>query len=246
MGYDVLLQATKGLLDDLTTIEQTLGFLLSLGLHNFSVSGIFDTFQSADIPQVEARLADIGPHLNNICQPGAIKGLWDAVKYIPASCSALRYGVFKVFERLLYLNHRNQVIINSLDIVRSVFDLFVSARKDTASNEKERHILQRILRRTLDLGANTEFCRLILERTVNDDNRLDADVLEVVRAGMRARWPEHFSMEPSAALIMVQETTRGLPATGFTFMVRHINILLFSGRLFYSIADMAVDRDTTL
>lgn len=246
MGYDVLLQATKGLLDDLTTIEQTLGFLLSLGLHNFSVSGIFDTFQSADIPQVEARLADIGPHLNNICQPGAIKGLWDAVKYIPASCSALRYGVFKVFERLLYLNHRNQVIINSLDIVRSVFDLFVSARKDTASNEKERHILQRILRRTLDLGANTEFCRLILEKTVKDDNRLDADALDVVRAGMRARWPEHFSMEPSAALIMVQETTRGLPATGFTFMVRHISILLFSSRLFYSIADMVVDRDTTL
>ncbi|KAF7969330.1 hypothetical protein HWV62_27717 [Athelia sp. TMB] len=219
VGYEALFQAIQISLKDVTTAPQTLGFLLSLALHNFSISSIFSTLQSADISQIDSNMADIGPHLNSICQPGAIKALWDAVSYLPAGCSTVRYAVFKIFERLLYLNHRNQIIFSSLGIVRSIFDVFIAARKNSASDEKERHVLQRILRRTLDLGATTGFSRLILQKTIKDDNGLDADVLDVVRAGMKARWPEHFSLESPAAIVMAQESTRGLPATGFTFMI---------------------------
>ena len=244
MGYEALFQATQTLLKDITTAPQTLGFLLSLALHNFSISSIFSTLQSADISQIDTNMADIGPHLNTICQPGAIKALWDALAHLPAGCSTLRYAVFKIFERLLYLNHRNQIVFSSLDIVKSIFDAFIAARKNPASDEKERHVLQRILRRTLDLGATTGFSRLILQKTIKDDNGLDADVLDVVRAGMKARWPEHFSLESPAAIVMAQENTRGLPVTGFTFMVR-CPVENLSAVIHSMISDMVMGRDAS-
>lgn len=52
------------------------------------------------------------------------------------------------------------------------------------------------------------------------DYALDSDVLELLRAGMKTRWPEHFSMEGRAAVKFVEEGVRGLPGGGFTFMVR--------------------------
>lgn len=48
---------------------------------------------------------------------------------------------------------------------------------------------------------------------------LDSEVLEVLRTGMKMRWPEHFSMEGRAAVKFVEEGVRGLPSNGFTFMV---------------------------
>lgn len=216
MGYDAVLQAVHGLLIDPSTVEQSLGFVLSLALHNFSVSGVFETLQGANYALVDSRMADISPLLGIICQPGAIKVLWDALQYLPGDSSVLRYAVYKLLERLLYLNHRNQVVFNSLEIVGAVFDLFIACR----ANEKERHVLQKLLRRILDLGTAIPVSRLILQKAIKDDDSLDPDVLDVIRAGMKARWPEHFSMESSAALVLAQENTKGLPLTGFTYMVR--------------------------
>jgi hypothetical protein len=221
VGYEALLQAVKGLVSDAKTTEETLGFLLSLALHNFSVSGIFGGLQETNQEDVDSRLSDVGPLLGRIHQPGAIQVLWDLLPELPGEDPALRYAIYKLLEQLIHLNHRNQIAFSSLGLVKPLLDLFNEHRKDTgaAVNEKERHVLQRLLRRILDFGATTAEARFIFQQAVKEDDTLDADILEIIRAGMKARWPDHFLMESPAVLSLTEDSIRGLPATGFTYMV---------------------------
>lgn len=54
---------------------------------------------------------------------------------------------------------------------------------------------------------------------------LDGEILEVVRFGMKSRWVEHFSMEMPTPIVVRDDKFKGLPATGFTFMVSSIFVL---------------------
>lgn len=233
MGYEAVFQSVQGLVSDSKTVEQTLGFLISLALHNFSLSGIFDSLYGTDYAQVDTRMTDISPRLGLIVESGAIQVLWDLIPHLPGNDPALRYAIYKFVEVLLYLNHRNQVIFGSLGLVRSLFDLFIAHRneKGVPSFDKERPILQKLLRRTLDISATTAESRLIFQKAVKEDDTLDIDVLEVIRAGMKGRWPEHFSMESAAALTLKEESVKGMPTTGFTFMVIKCSIKLSKFRL---------------
>ena len=48
---------------------------------------------------------------------------------------------------------------------------------------------------------------------------LDGEILEVVRFGIKSRWVEHFSMETHAAVVVRDDKFKGLPPSGFIFMV---------------------------
>jgi hypothetical protein len=86
--------------------------------------------------------------------------------------------------------------------------------------EKERQVLQKLLRRLLDMGATTTEARTIFQKAIREDTGgLDSEMLDLLRFGMKSRWLEHFSMEGRSALVLEEEGIRGLPATGFTFMV---------------------------
>ncbi|KAF8652783.1 hypothetical protein AX16_004175 [Volvariella volvacea WC 439] len=206
---------------------------------------------------------------------------------------ALRYGVYKLFETLSQISHRNQAILSSLGLVKSIFEQYCSIvaqqqklksttssvqdpklqRTDSSSTrqkhrrdesravtefefpassspasaamtklavvkKKEKQILQKLLRRLLEMGATTNEARGIFQKAVvrtnggdgdeiarqgsaEEDNRevLDQDILEVIKFGMRSRWLEHISLESPAALVVQEEGVRGLPSGGFTFMV---------------------------
>lgn len=216
-GYDALFQVIQDLIFDARMVEQTLGFLLSLALHNFTISGVFDAVRGTDHAKVDARISDIGPRLSQIHQPGAIKVLWDVMLLLPTDHSALRYAVYKIFEQLLYHNHRNHAVFSSLGLVKPVFDIFTSG---VTMDDKERHVLQKLLRRMLDMTATPADARLIFQKAVKEDDTLDADILEIIRLSMKARWPQHFSMQSPAAFTYTEEGVRGMPQTGFTYMVR--------------------------
>jgi hypothetical protein len=223
VGYEALVQAVQGLVSDPETVEETLGFLFSLALHNFSVSGIFDGLHGTDQAEVDSKLSDIGPRLGRIHQPGAIQVLWDILPQLPGDDHALRYAIYQLFEQLVSLNHRNQIAFCSLGLVEPLFGLLGAHRSDTSVNEKERQALQKILKRILDMGATTADFRLIFQQLVKEDDSLDADILEIIRSGMKARWPDHFSMESPATLTLTEESVRGMPMTGFTYMVRDVS-----------------------
>ena len=81
-------------------------------------------------------------------------------------------------------------------------------------------MLQKLLRRLLDMGATSHVARSIMQRVVKEEGVLDSDMLEILRAGARSKWPQHFSMAAFSRLLVPQPDARGLPPNGVTFMVR--------------------------
>ena len=141
-----------------------------------------------------------------------------------------RYALLKLFELLFHVNHRNHAILCGLGLIKSVFARFYETRKDAGALEKERHVLQKLLRRLLEMGATTTteargiFQKAVVLKEVDGkrDEVLDGEILEVVRFGMKSRWLEHFSMETPAAIVVRDDKFKGLPGTGFTFMVSRV------------------------
>lgn len=219
MGYEYLRQAISPLVACSRTLDHTMGFILSLALHDFSVAGIFATLRDLKHDQIDTTMGEFTPRLGIIRRPGAIRVLWDLLPQLAAADSTLRYGLYKLFELLSLLNHRNQAVLSSLCLVKPLFDLYYESREDGMVTEKERQVWQKLLRRLFDMGANTADARLIFQKSVTKEDTLDAEVVEIIRGGMKSRWPEHFSMDSGAALIINEEGARGLPAAGFTFVV---------------------------
>ncbi|KAF8184760.1 hypothetical protein BJ912DRAFT_973913 [Pholiota molesta] len=125
---------------------------------------------------------------------GAVKTLWDLVE---ESSDSTRYGL---------TNHRNGGILQ-------------------ACNDKEKYVLQKLLRKLLEMGASTAEARGLFQATLKgvDHDKLDPDILDVIRYGMKSRWVEHFSMEGEAAIslqgINVDSRWKTLPKDGMTFLM---------------------------
>lgn len=217
VGYESLAQALQPLVADAQVEDQILGFLFSLALCDFSVSSLFMSLRVAEYDDVDARIKDIEVRLGLIAQPGAVGILLDLLPRLSED-TMLHYVVYKLLERLSALRHRNKVILCGLGILGRLFRTFTSQKKLSTSSQ-ERRIVQKLLRRILDLGATTVDTRIMFQSAVTSDGTLNADILEMIRSGIKSRWPDHFSFERRAFLEFSEENAKGLPTTGFTFMV---------------------------
>lgn len=215
VGYESLSQALQPLVT--SAQDHILGFLFSLAINDFSVSSLFMSLRAVDYNGVDSRIKDIEVRLGLIAQPGAIRILLDLLPKLSED-TMLHYVVYRLLERLSSLRHRNKVVLCGLGILGRLFGTFISQKKTSASSQ-ERRIIQKLLRRILDLGATTVDTRIMFQSAVASDGTLNADILEMIRSGIKSRWPDHFSFERRATLEFCEENTKGLPTTGFTFMV---------------------------
>ena len=216
------------------TILETMGFLLSLSLCDFSLSNFFSSLRDVPHDTIDAKVGEF--HLGTIKYPEALMILWNlalprltAASSNPDEYDSPRYALFKLFEQLFHVNHRNHAILCGLGLIKSVFARFYETKMDAGVLEKERHVLQKLLRRLLEMGATTTEARGIFQKAVmlkevdgKSSEVLDGEILEVVRFGIKSRWVEHFSMEAPAAIVVRDDKFKGLPATGFTFLVSRI------------------------
>ncbi|OCH84794.1 beach-domain-containing protein [Obba rivulosa] len=217
--YESLEQALQGVLSDDKAAIPTLELLVSLALHDFSFSGLFAIKPGTEFAELNRHLQQFEPRFGSIRHPEALLIVFDVIPRLYPDNAALRYCVYKLLERLASHNHRNQCVLNNLGLVSPLFLWYYDAKSDAGVPKEERQVVQRLLRKLIDVSTTTEEARLMFQRVVRDDDILDADVLEVLRAGMKVRWPEHFSLESPATLRVAQSGVRGLPITGFTFMV---------------------------
>lgn len=170
---------------------------------------------------LETTINEFRPRLGMIRRPEAISVLWKFIPRFDSTDKSIRYGVFKLFELLAHACHRNQVILSTCGFVDFLLSHFLEARTDaTQFSDKEKHVVQKLLKRLLDMGTTTSAARILFQRAIKDDESLDAEVLDIIRAGMKSRWLEHLSLESPASLAMTQEAVKGLPATGFSLTVR--------------------------
>jgi hypothetical protein len=185
--------------------QHLFSLLLAFSLSDFSpfFIGFFVQVQDADekVKQVSGTFK----------HSGAVTILWELAG--ESNETATRYTLFKLLEVLFTLNHRNAGILSSLGIVGDVF------RRLKISQDKEKQVLQKLLRRLLEMGASTREARGLFGATVHDE-KLDPEILDIIRFGMKSRWVEHFSMEGSAALDL-QTEVRTLPKDGMSFSVSH-------------------------
>jgi hypothetical protein len=204
----------QSLSDDLQ--PHVLSFLLSLALSDFSP--VYTEF-FLELDDVDEKVKGIE---KTIKHAGAVKTLWDLVE---ESSDSTRYGLYKVLETLLSASHRNGGILSSLGIVSDVF------RRLKEANDKEKYVLQKLLRKLLEMGASTAEARGLFQAALKgvDHDKLDPDILDVIRYGMKSRWVEHFSMEGEAAIslqgINVDSRWKTLPKDGMTFLVSNGLIL---------------------
>ncbi|KAL4252230.1 hypothetical protein ABKN59_005526 [Abortiporus biennis] len=226
LGYEFLSKSVNSLVFDAKTANQTLGYLVALALHNFALSGIFEFTEKTDYTFIDGRLQDMEPMLNTIEHAGAIKTLYSSLGLFTDPQAAFRrYYIYKLLERLSSHSHRNLAILSTINLVGPLFDTFCTSGhegdtpKPGTLPKPERQIVLKLLRRLLELGSTTNEAKVMFQRAVRHDDVLDGDVLEVLRAGMKTRWPEHFSMEGPSAIHIPIEASKGLPNTGFTFMV---------------------------
>lgn len=208
------------LVSNTTTIRHTLGFLVSFGLHKFSMSGIFDFGDETDYTLLDHRIRDFEPAFGPIRYPDAFRLLFNCLPHAAADGRALRYCILKLLERLSYHSHRNHCLLSSIGLVEPLFRKYCQWKDDADVTRPERQIVQKLLRRLIDVGTSTDEARVMFQHVVREDNTLDADILEVLRAGMKVKWPEHLSLDNCAAIQVPHHDTRGLPLQGFTFMVR--------------------------
>ncbi|KAK0199746.1 beach-domain-containing protein [Desarmillaria ectypa] len=215
VGYDSLALALIDLVADSRTVDVTLGFLLSMSLNDFSVSGIFTSIRGTPIEELDQKIKEFESRLGLIRLPGAIRLLWDFRLQLSTDDVAMHYAFFKLFDCLCATYHRNQAILSSIGIVKSVVEYYTGVG---AQGDAERQVVQKLLRRLLDLGATTPEAKFLFQRTIiSGEQSLDTEMLEIVRSAMKSRWPEHFSLESPAEFSMAHDGVRGVPANGFTF-----------------------------
>ncbi|KAF9466003.1 hypothetical protein BDZ94DRAFT_1252774 [Collybia nuda] len=219
VGYESLADAIRGLVSDTKTADGTLGLVFSLAIHNFEVKDIFTRLRIAPEDELDLVISEFEPQLGIIRRPGAMSILWDKISELTFGNSSMRYATLKLVELLSHVSHRNQAILSSLGLVKSLFRRFYDSRGDPTVSDRERQVLQKLLRRLLDMGASTSEARVIFQRAIKEDDTLDTEVLDVIRFGMKSRWLEHISLESPAALVLQEDSMKGLPVSGFTFMV---------------------------
>ncbi|THV04025.1 beach-domain-containing protein [Dendrothele bispora CBS 962.96] len=217
VGYDSLSSALAPLVSDSRTADETLGYLLSLSLNDFSFSDVFVAFRRANAAELDSKVAEFQTRLSTIIRPGAIYILWRYLPEVTSTNSSMYYATLKLFDTLSALNHRNQVVLSTVDFVSALVERFCEVKGE--ENKKPRAIVQKLLRRFLDMGATTAEARTILQRAVKVDGTLDMEIMELIRGAMKSRWLDHLSLESPAMLSLTQDGMKGLPATGFTFMI---------------------------
>ena len=198
-----------------------MGYLLALALQNFAMCDIFTSLRSPlpSTANIDSAIGQQEHQFGKISAPQAVLIMLNLTAKMSRDDSLIHYAILKVTERLAAANHRNQAVLNGIGIVRHVFDKLYTAQSPPL-DDAERAVLQRLLRRMLEMGTSTADARHIYQRTLRKDLTIDGEVLEVLRTGQRAKWPEHFSLNRTAALQLKEDGGRMFPCpTGFTFMV---------------------------
>jgi hypothetical protein len=228
----------QALTSDVRTADDTAGLLFSLALHDFSHSDIISRVRTRALATTnedsdDDYLAALASRMGTIRVPGAFSLFWSLLPRLP-SPHALRCAFYALFGSMARRSHRNLAIMSvSLALAAPVLDALLLPLP--VAEEEERAALVSLLEALLELGAGTAHIRRLLQRAIRFDSgsygsaALDREILSIIHRGMRAAaaqpWPEHFSFDSAhgdgcvSALVLDEVDIKGMPVTGFTFMV---------------------------
>jgi hypothetical protein len=209
---------------------QILSFILSVTLGSFAFANFYVTLNTQtegtiDYSLIDSKIHEAERRLSKIHNPGFLLVLYSLRQEMNPN-PTLSYAIAKSLERIAHSNHRNQAYLNQLGLVQALFDELHPKDDSTKLAKRselplpEVQILQKLLRRLIEMGASLPLARQIFAAALRADHTIDSDVLEILRAGMRAKWPEFLSFHGQAGLIFNDSQGKAFPpSSGFTFMV---------------------------
>ncbi|KAL5530973.1 hypothetical protein ACEPAG_3849 [Sanghuangporus baumii] len=205
VGYSPFGEVLIPLLLDTKSIDNLFGFMLSAAHADFTLSNIFSTLRLRD----ELDLTDYRSMLARVKNAQFYALSFSLLPKLPPGDKLFPKALVALTEICVSMNHRNKVLLSSTRLFKIAFDQFLEGSLHSA----------KLLRKLLDVGADTEQIRLLFQRAIKKDDALNGDVLEILRSGMKTKWPKHFSLEDAASVRLEEQNVRGLPSTGLTFMI---------------------------
>ncbi|KAI6008605.1 hypothetical protein EDC04DRAFT_2871453 [Pisolithus marmoratus] len=220
VGYDVLSDACSAFLGHPPTSEKMLGCLLSLSFHDFGLADVFSTLVVCqDLAELELKFLEYTASFGTIHLPHVFKIAWDFMTRSLAASGPMRLIVYKILEHLTQSSHYNLAVLGEASVLPLVFSFFASSAIGISgldSQPPERRLLSKILKRLFEIGASAQDVKQLLQCAVTENGALDGEMIELLRAGMKCRWPPHISLQGSSAITKWMSDARALPAAGFT------------------------------
>lgn len=271
VGYEPLIKATTHLLARPASANETIGLMLAIALERHEAVSFFLSMtaaastsedQSPDHALVNAVVYEYQWLLAcPIQNPGAIRAMF-ALRTDAKQQPGISYCVLKTLERLASSSHVNQASLNQCGLIQTIFDELHPFDQPNAVNGSSRSvpphesaaprispetaILKRLLRRLLEMGASLDEARHMFEAVLSPHQEIASGTLEVLKAAMRAKWPEFFAMHGQASFLLadVNVPTKGFPPpTGFTFTASayHCHLLTRFLNLEFSLCPVGLD-----
>ena len=212
MGYDTLGRAISPLLGDRRTVDQVFGFLLSVAVNNFALSSIFAWLRSSE----NADILEYKPLLTMMQHPGALKLMLELLSVVPPSDDGhLPRTIYMITEYLAGICHRNKVLLGSMSAFGALYKRFLELEE----GDSTRPFALKLLKRLAETGLPLADVRLLFDSSLKNQKTLNGDALEIIRAGMKSRWPQHYSFERDGCFTVKVHNSKGLPLGGLTFVV---------------------------
>ncbi|KAG8221472.1 hypothetical protein J3R82DRAFT_1685 [Butyriboletus roseoflavus] len=223
VGYAALSDACDALVKHPVTFEKTLGCLLSLSVHEFAVVDLFVTLQASchDLHQLDIHFLEFVPSLGTIHLPRVFKIVWELVFGSLATNSSLRLIVYKILEHLTQSSHRNLAVLSMMGILTPMFSSFISSSTvdQSGSHAAERRLQCKIIKRLFEMGASTRDVQRLLQCAVKEDKSLDTEMIDLIRTGLKSKWPPHISLQDISTMTMPLGGWTTLPTSGLTIML---------------------------
>lgn len=228
--------------------DHTFSFLLSFAMQDFSLSDIFpsirrtlSTSPNASSPLVHQPIVDqaldsVSAMLANLHFPQPLLLLLEAQELQPASEVHLSYAILRSLLLVASANQRNNILLSQMAFVSVIVPRVFSLHGAMFRLEEDplRPTLLKLLRRTIEAGVKHAEARALFQLAIKDGSSLDDDVLEILRHGMKSRWPGMLNAWGRSWVECRALLEKGFNknATGITFVVRSLfrtsSPLLFS------------------
>ncbi|KAG9311479.1 hypothetical protein JVU11DRAFT_8594 [Chiua virens] len=133
---------------------------------------------------------------------------------------SLQPVMYKILEHLTQSSHRNLAVLSMLGILSPMFSTFIasSTMDQPISHAAERRLQCKIIKRLFEMGTSTQDARRLFQFAVKEDKSLDTEMIDLIRTGLKSKWPPHISFQDRSAVTMSCGGLNALPTSGLTFM----------------------------
>lgn len=235
------------------TCDHTFSFLLSFAHADFSLSDLYPSVRrnlaalppakaaTAEIyePVVDHVLSSLQHPLSTLYFPQPLLLLLEAQEILPESEAALGYAVVRTLERVASANLRNNILLSQMNFVSVIVPRVFGKQSDQATvgvkgifgsggqGDQHKAVLLKLVRRVIEAGTTHAEARALFHLALRADGSLDDEVLDLIRHGMKSRWPGMINCWGRSWVECRDLSARGFTkdAKGFTSMVRlHLNL----------------------